>query len=126
VGVVNRVLRGRLAVASVLLAGCGTTDPIFCTEQFVFGITVEVRDGLTGVARADGATLTLRDGDYVESTSDSFDGLTMWGAGERAGTYTVTVARNGYHTWVSTGVVVTADECHVLPISLRADLEAIP
>ncbi len=69
--------------------------------------------------------MTLRDGDYVETTSESFDGRTMVGAIERAGTYIITVAREGYHSWVLTDVEVTEDECHVDPVLLLAELEAI-
>ena len=116
-----------LAALMGLLSACGgTTDPIACTEQFVFGLTVEVVDSLSGAPRAEGATLTLRDGVYVESTTESFDGLSMSGAGERPGTYVVTLARAGYHTWSRTGVVISADECHVIPVSMRAELQPIP
>lgn len=121
--------RAKVAVlaAAVYAAGCGDTlEPIICTDIFVYGLSVEVVDRTGGQPLADGATLTLRDGDYVESMTETFDGLTLFGAGERAGTYLVTVARDGYHTWTAANVVVTADECHVIPVSLRAELDAIP
>ena len=114
-----------LVIATACLGGCGTLDPIACTAEFRFGISVEVVDAASGAPRADGSTMTLREGDYVESTSESFDGRTMVGAGERAGTYAVSVAREGYHTWVLTDVEVTEDECHVDPVSLVSELEAI-
>lgn len=115
----------------ILLAACtaacgGSTDPIVCTEQFVFGLTVQVVDSVTGTAQATGSTLTLIEGTYVESTTDSFDGLTLAGAGERPGTYLVSVARAGYHTWTVADVEVTADECHVIPVSMLAELQPIP
>jgi len=114
------------AIASFAISGCGTTGPIACTEIFVYGLSVTVVEEGTGTPLADGATLTLRDGDYVESTTESFDGRTMMGAGERAGTYVVTVSREGFHTWAATDVVVTADECHVIPVALTAELTPIP
>ena len=106
-----------------LVVGCtGSTDPIICTREFRYGISIEVADAIDRAPRADSSTMTLRDGSYVESTTES-DGLTMWGAGERPGTYIATVAHPRYHTWVKTDVVVTSDGCHVHTVSLRAELE---
>ncbi|MDA0327533.1 MAG: hypothetical protein O2958_00775 [Gemmatimonadetes bacterium] len=117
-----------VALGSVaILAGCGVIDPIACTANFVYGITVEVIDSASQLPLADGATMTLRDGSYVESVTDTFDGLRLSGAGERPGTYAVTVARPNYHTWSAVSpVVVTADQCHVIPVALRAPLQLIP
>tara|TARA_B100000953_G_scaffold235501_1_gene196883 strand:- start:34 stop:369 length:336 start_codon:yes stop_codon:yes gene_type:complete len=100
------------------------TPPI-CTAQFVYGISVDVVDSGSGAPLADSATMTLRDGSHVESATLSPDGLTMNGAGERAGNYTVAVARPQYHNWVRTEVQVDADECHVIPVKLRAELQKI-
>jgi len=112
-------------LALAFSVGCADQGPIICTEQFVYGISVEVLDTENGSPLADSATMTLRDGDYVESTTLSPDGLTMVGAGERTGNYTVIVARPSYHNWVRTEIVVTADECHVIPVKLRAELQEI-
>jgi len=123
----RRVLSlGTLLLASVL-AGCSEdgSGPIFCTEEYRAGITVEITDSATGLAAAEGATLTIREGEYVESWTDTFGGVTLAGAWERAGTYDVTVAKDGYHTWIHTGVVVDADECHVLPVAFTAALQRL-
>ena len=112
-----------------ILVGCyegDTTEPIFCTDQFVYGLTVTVRDQSSGTPIAEDATLTLREGAYEEVVTDSWDGSSLSGAGERAGTYTVTVEHAGYETWTRAGVVITADECHVIPVSLTAELIATP
>ena len=113
-----------MGVAAMLTA-CDSLQPVACTAIFVYGISVEVVDASSGTGLADGATLTLRSGDYVESATETFNAATLVGAGERPGTYDLTVAHEGYHTWIRTGVVVTADECHVRPVALRAELEAI-
>ena len=120
-------MRFRLLIllALTFLLGCDDLGPIICTDQFVYGISVDVMDSGTGVLLADSATMTLRDSNYVETTTVSWDGLTMAGAGERAGQYTVIVARPRYHNWVRTEVEVTADECHVIPVKLRAELQKI-
>lgn len=110
-------------LAAGLLAGCGdgTTGPIVCTDEFVFGISIEVRDGSTGLPAALGADGTLTDGDYVESLQVLGDD-TMVGAGERAGTYDVRITKAGYEPWTAARVTVTADECHVRTVFLEANL----
>ena len=113
----------------VLVSGCGDGDcctgPIMCTKEIRYGISVDVVDAASQIPKADGSTMTIRDGNYVESTTTQGNGLTMVGAPERAGTYIVTVAHSGYHTWIRTDVVVTKDVCHVQTVSLRAELEKI-
>lgn len=108
------------------LAGCGdSTGPIACTEEFRFGITIEVRDGTTGEPAAVGARGTLREGDYVEQMQ-IFGDDTMLGAGERAGTYDILITRPGYEEWAAARVTVTADECHVRTVALQANLVRAP
>lgn len=121
----QRRLETLLVITPICLSACGVLDPVVCTLEARFGVSVQVVDAASGTALAEGSTMTLRDGDYVETTSESFDGRTLVGAGERAGTYIITVAREGYHSWVLTDVEVTEDECHVDPVSLLAELEAI-
>lgn len=123
--------RPRTPLAAVLLLplleGCGlsTTDPVVCTLEVRPGIVVEVRDGFTGDPLADSATLTLRDGTYVETVKESFDGLTLAGAHERAGTYDVRVDRSGYVPWRTAGVEVAAGICHVETVELQAPMVRI-
>lgn len=106
----------------VLLSACGTSDPIFCTEEARAGVVVEVFEAVTGAPILRDATLTLKDGEYVESNSDVFSGRFLAGAWERAGTYEVTVEKSGFVAWRRTGVEVTADECHVITVNLKAEL----
>ena len=109
-----------------IFTGCdGSTDPVMCTKELRFGIQMEVVNAESGNPSAAGATMTLNEGAYFESTVGTEDNSMLIGAPERAGTYIVTVARSGYHTWIQTDVVVTADECHVQTVSLRAELEPI-
>jgi hypothetical protein len=102
------------------------SGPIACTEQFVYGLAVTVRDQSTALPKAEDATLTLRDGAHVEVVTDSWDGTTLVGAGERPGTYDVTVEHPGYETWIRAGVEITEDECHVIPVTITADLIPVP
>jgi len=99
----------------------GASDPIACTAQFVYGITVHVVDATTGLPVSDGLSGNLQDGSYSEAMM-AF-GSDLVGAGERAGTYAVTVTATGYSEWSTSEVVVTADECHVIPVSLEPRLQ---
>ena len=117
---------GIVACAALGLVSCDAVEPLACTDQFVYGLAVEVVDATNGVGLAASATLTLRDGDFLQTSTESFDGLTLLGAGERAGTYEVTVSHPGYADWMRSSIEVTADECHVIPVTLRAELVALP
>ena len=123
-------MRGTAAIAVLVsVTACYDGDPsgpIACTAQFVYGLTVTVRDQSTTLPKAEDATLTLREGAYVEVVTDSWDGTTLVGAGERSGTYAVTVEHAGYETWTRAGVEVSEDECHVIPVSITANLIPVP
>jgi hypothetical protein len=125
-------VRGTVVFAIILALGCGRSaeepGPV-CTEQFVFGLLITVEDSLGGPVPARASHVT-RSGSYVEARSEDRRQLGPGGpfvlrleaAGERAGTYDVTVRADGYADWVKNGVVVTADECHVHTVSLTARL----
>ena len=124
--------RSRFTLASGLmigLAGCypsGTVDPVICTAQFVYGLTVTIVDQTTARPIAAQATMTIQDGTYEETVTDSWDGATLSGAGERPGTYTITIEHPAYTTWTRAGVTISADECHVIPVALTAELVPLP
>lgn len=111
------------------LQGCSVasdpTEGIVCTANFAYGINVHVLDSLTNTSAATGAKLVARSGTFADSTTGSFGGTgdTMVAAGEHAGTFTLTITKTGYKDWVKTGVVVTKDECHVIPVTLTALLQ---
>ena len=120
-------LKPLIMAATVYLVGCGEPlDPIACPEQFVYGLNVAVVDATSGALRAEGSTLTIREGSWEEVVTQVAGNNTLSGAGERAGTYVVSVARPGYVTWLQPDVTVTADECHVIPVSLLAQLQPAP
>jgi len=111
------------ALTALLFTVVACSDPTVCTLSFDYGIIVRVEDSVSGASAGSGARLVLRDGAYVESTEESFDGLYLSGAGERTGVYTVTVQKPTYHDWARTNVRVTAGECHVHPVNLTARLQ---
>lgn len=130
----SRCLPGVLLGLSVLAFGaCDALDsrPVYCTENFVWGLQVSVQDSATGAPSASGAQLIARDGVYADTSSfppnrPDLDDQPLVGAGEREGTYMVTVRKAGFLDWERTNVVVTADECHVRPVALTARLERVP
>ena len=120
---------GVLAVV-VFLSGCLEVEsPILCTTEYVYGIYVLIRDAETDEPAASDAAVTVRDEKYIEelnimpSVGDSAP-LCAYGAGERPGTYNITVEKPGYMKWERSGVAVTADECHVRRVTVNAYLEA--
>lgn len=122
-----------LATAVLALSACDIVEsggPI-CTGQFVSGLQVSVQDSVTGAPVASGATLTTADGSYRDTVSvpahrPDLDGHVLLAAGERPGTYDVTVSKTGYLDWQRSNVVVTADECHVIPVEITARLKPAP
>lgn len=120
----NKLLAGVLAIT--LTSGC---DDVFdpgpaCTADFRYGLNITVRDG-SGAPAAQGSIGIARDGDH-EETLEVIGAETMAGAGERPGTYDVTISKTGYITWSAESVTVTADECHVIPVTLQANLVPVP
>lgn len=118
-------MRGAWIIPALLLAG-GCQNPFSgggtaCTMQFVFGISAIVADAATGADITPGSYLVAREGTYVDSVAAG-PGSFLAAAGERAGTYSVTIGRPGYSSFSRSGVVVTRNECHVNPVQLEARL----
>lgn len=90
-----------------------------CTAVFVYGLNVTVTDAATGAA-VTGATLTLTEQGraYTEILAEIQPGVYV-GAGERPGQYTLIVEAPGYRAQTITGIVITADECHVIPVQIQ-------
>jgi len=113
-----------LALAACTLASaCSNLTGNACTAEYVYGVNVEVVDALSGEGIAEGATLTIRDGPYIELVTETLDGIVLSGAGERPGHYELGVTRSGYQPWSLTGVIVVRGECHVSPATARAELD---
>lgn len=112
-------------MAVLVLAGCfRLSDGVICTLQFVYGVNVTVTD--ENGEPVSGATLTLTEGAYSETMMElgDFQPGVYVGAGERAGTYTLTVDADGFETAVIEDIVVDADICHVIPVTREVSLAA--
>lgn len=110
------------------LAACSASTAPVCTQEFRPGLAVYVNDSLTKAGSASGASLVVRDGNYKDSVAapgarPDLNTFPLFAAGERAGTYQVTVTKTGYAAWVKSDVRVTANQCHVNTVTLTALLQ---
>jgi hypothetical protein len=90
-------------------------DQIVCTQEVKAGLAVTVSLGSESSITADGVAVVATDGNYSENLSviNVVDRM-FFGAWERAGTYIITVSKEGYQTYTSEPITVTADVCHVI------------
>ena len=127
----SRVTRRLRPLVLIAVAGCNkTVTDIACGDVRVAAIGVSVQDSVTG-ARFPFHDLTMlatdgafRDSLIVSAIVDPGPGTTptfplAW---ERPGTYQVSVAVNGYATWITSGIVVLQNGCHVATQRVTAKL----
>ena len=114
-------------VVATALGACAQNPPLACTEEARPGLSVTVRDSVTGAAIASGVEIVAREGEYADTARGSLLGSGVYAlAYERAGSYDVTVSHPSYQVWTRAAVRVTADECHVQTVSLLARLKPLP
>jgi hypothetical protein len=101
-----------LILIALIATGC---DPPNCSAYSVTGLGVTVVDS-TQSPVCD-AVVTAKDGGYTEELMLVTGGPCVYvGAVERAGTYSITAKRQGASGRLN-GVKVTADQCHVHPVT---------
>lgn len=118
-------------LSGIVLVGAACSNPYeqaICTDDFRYGLLVYAQDSVTGAAIASGATLVARDGDFEDTFTHpagrpDLDARPLVSAGERAGTYQVTVTKPGYAPWTRNNVTVTRNVCHVDRTELTARLQ---
>ncbi len=100
-------------------------DAIVCTLEAKAGLNITVKDASTNAVLSDGVTVTAQDGTYTETLEQlpNNEIPVFIGAWERAGTYVITISKEGYQTFTSEPIVVTADVCHVIPQVLTLNLQ---
>src|SRR4051812_47378244 len=107
------------ALLPILFAGCGGgPGGQACTDLYAYGLTVTLKDAATGQPICD-AVVTAADGAYSEELQKldfNPSDCSYVGAAERAGNYTLTAVKTGYMNATQSGVVVTADACHVMGV----------
>jgi hypothetical protein len=122
----------------MLAAACGSVEEevpipampagsVVCTMEARPGISVEPVDKITGQIVSGPTVLIVKSGTYADTVRASTGAqpapTNISGAYERPGTYTIIVRHAGYHDFVKSGIVVTKDECHVIPVRIKAQLE---
>lgn len=115
-----------LLLLAFITFGCSDddlADEVVCTTEARAGLQVTVTDAVTGMALAEGVTVTATDGNYMETLEQPGIFNQFTGAWERAGTYIITVTKNGYQTYVSQPVTVGADVCHVITETVTVTLQ---
>lgn len=118
----------RIAMVVMFVSGlpfmnCLPDGPVLCSAQFVYGVNVMVTDSTSGDPIA-GGTLTLTEGDYVELMEELATGYHI-GVGERSGTYSLVAEADGFETVTMDRIVVAADVCHVIPVSLAIEMDPL-
>lgn len=109
-----------------MLFACPQKDDGFaCTEEFVYGLSINVKDVVTGGYITENITLTATDGNYSEELMGFPDFTAFVGAGERAGSYTIHIAAEGYQEYTSEPIIVEANECHVIPEARTFELQPL-
>jgi hypothetical protein len=117
-----------LTASCLALAACEEpTGPRACTAIAVDALAVTVVDAAS-LARICDATVVAVDGAFSSE-------LRRWPAGdvcvysgptERPGRYEIRASRSGYEAGGNLTVVnVTADECHVIPVSVTVQLRPL-
>jgi len=108
--------------ALVLLTQCNVNPQVICTEQFVYGLNVMLKDSTTDQIITENILVVVRDGNYEEELMN-FEGFDAFiGAGERPGNYVIEVSSLHYQTFISDIIQVGADECHVIPQVIEIEL----
>ncbi len=98
-------------------------NQIVCTQEVKAGLAVTVSLGSESSITADGVTVVATDGNYSETLSviNSADRM-FFGAWERTGNYVITVSKEGYQTYTTAPITVTADQCHVITELIHVSL----
>jgi hypothetical protein len=114
-----------LAAAAFLgLAGCDKpTEPRVCTAIAVDALVITVVDASSGQRICDAKVVAI-DASFNEDLRPFGSGqdCTYSGPTERAGVYEIRATRVGYETGTLSGVRVTRDECHVIPVRVTIQM----
>ena len=89
------------------------TENIICSYIYVHGLKISLTEKNNPINGA--IKIIATEDNYEETLENSDPNMPFYGAGERKGTYILIVTSDNYKTFVSEPIVVTADECHVIP-----------
>lgn len=124
---------GAIGLCVVLLAACDgqSSTGLVCAPTLGEAVSLVAVDRRTGTPLpAAGSRGAVTEGSYIDSLRPALlegaAGINLYGGGDRAGVYVVTLEHPGYVSWERTGVVVTRGRCGVSTVALRAELEPAP
>ncbi|MFI0429820.1 carboxypeptidase-like regulatory domain-containing protein [Mariniflexile sp. HMF6888] len=115
-----------LAVLSICFISCKTDDApdsTVCTEQFVYGLNITLKDATTSNIINSDVEVIATDGNHQETLMTGYGSDSFFGAGERPGTYIVTVTSPNYQTFTSDPITLISDKCHVIPKTFEFSLQ---
>lgn len=124
------VLVSAIVLPACALLGDDPDEQIACPAVVAPAVVVEVRNATTGDPEAGDAEGRLIDGDFNESMrvgASNSEGIpvTLEGAYERPGTYTVLIEKEGFESWSRSGVQAEEDECGVVTERITAELAPV-
>ncbi len=115
-----------LCATCFLLFGCPQRDDGYaCTLELVYGLSITVKDAVSGNVITENITVTAVDGDYSEELMAFPSSSNFAGAGERPGIYLIQVSAEGYEEFTSESISVGSDECHVIPEARTFELQPL-
>ena len=112
-----------LSLMFLVLCEDAPDDNIGCTEQFVYGLIITVKDANINDILVEDVTVIIQDGEYQEELMNIQGTNDFIGAGERPGNYTIKVTADGYESYTTEAIQINANECHVIPEALEILLE---
>lgn len=105
---------------------CKTNDDeelIICTTVYVYGLNLSFVDATTMTKIASDIEVVAKDGSYEETLMLNNATGNFIGAGERPGNYIITATSLNHETFTSDTIMLSADECHVIPVNLEFTLQ---
>lgn len=105
-----------LIVVTLLACNSDDSNPQYCTEEYVYGLSITLRDAVDNTIITEGLTVTASDGFYEEELMRIENSNNFFGAGERDGTYVIEITSTNYQAFTSDPILVgrTDDDCHVI------------
>lgn len=106
-----------LSIISVCFSNCKDDDnfnPINCTTVYIYGLNITLKDVSNNSIITNNINIIATDGVYQETLTRIENSDYFIGAGERAGTYILTITSPDYDTYTSESIIVSADDCHVI------------
>ena len=116
----------KLLIYSVIILSSGC-EGIFCTASIEPGIELTVKNSNNEFI-GEYVTAVIFDDDYIDtlkiySQNELGEVVSLRGADERPGVYSLIILSDLYETYTHTNIVVWRGECHVKTVNLNVILD---